>query len=234
MDSEAQSRRVITGREFEYSVMDILNGLLVPYGIRVVKGTKGALQSYLGEENAKRIIDYSRIPVKRRCDQLQLEDYPDSDLFILFSSGDSWKALGIISCKVSLHARHTETCFWGLLTHISSRMKYLFVFMDKDILSGKSSELGRSCNSSRSPRRLLEAFTDRVYILSSIPPEELEDKIECFKKEFGAGFPLFSPSDHFPVFDDPAIDEHTEYCRGVRPFDDLIFDIIRWVKEERS
>lgn len=236
-DSTAQRRRTLYGRAFETTVGMILNRLLNPQGLFIVKGTAQALSTLIDDPNiVQGIIDYNKVPVKRPCDQTQLQDYPDTDLFVLYKDDNRWRVLGIISCKVSFHGRHTETCFWGLIVRLSSYIKYVLVTEDKDIYTKFRSELGTSCQQPTAPRRLLESFMDRIYLLKAYEgpdDERILDDIETFRSLFPDELPLYPPDmlETSPVFDDPTIAGHTQYCRGVRPFDDLIFDLARWKRE---
>lgn len=232
IDSEAQSRRASEGRRLEDVVSKILNELLNQSNIFVVRGNSEGLRKIINDQNLiDEIINYNRLPVKRPCDQKQLLDYPDSDLFVLVQSNNSWRLLGIINCKISFHSRHTMVTFWGLAIRISSNIKYVLVTEDKDQYRPvhPRSELGRSCSDSTSTRRLLESFVDRIYIIKSYNPEDkhlLED-ISSFKET------NFNSSNREYIFDDPSYQYHTEYCLSVRPFDDLIFDLIRWKDDLR-
>ena len=236
-DSTAQGRRVLYGRDFETIVGMILNELLNPQDIFVIKGTASSLSALIDDPNViQAIIDYNKVPVKRRCDQTQLQDYPDTDLFVLYQEESTWRILAIINCKVSLHARHTETCFWGLLVRISSYLKYLFVTQDKDVYRIGKSELGESCERSRVARRLLESFTDKIYLLKMYDgpdDERISQDIRRFRFAFPNELPLYPPDivTTTPFFDAPTVPGHTRYCRAVRPFDDLIYDLVRWRKE---
>lgn len=116
-DSDAQARRVLGGRAFETVVMYILNTFLESKGIVVVTGKETALRTLMDNAgNAEQIVAYTRLPVKRRCTQTQLEDYPDSDLFAVVKPHhprNPWRLLAIISCKRDFHARETEAAFWA-------------------------------------------------------------------------------------------------------------------------
>ncbi len=224
LDSEAQGLRASEGRRLEDVVTKILNELLNEYDIHIVKGNSLGLRSIIQDQNLiEQIIDYNRLPVKRPCDQKQLMDYPDSDLFIMINKDNSWRLLGIINCKISFHSRHTMVTFWALAIRISSNIKYILVTEDKDQYTKNRSELGRSCGDSTSTRRLLESFVDRIYL---IKPYQLEDNelnadIKRFRTQFG------NRNQNY-IFDNPNYEHHTEYCLSVRPFDDLIDDLIRW------
>jgi len=231
----AQRQRAREGREFEDTVARILNAFLVGQGLTAVRGKKPDLLKIVGnEDNAQQLIDFTRLPVKRRCTQSQAQDYPDSDLFILVRpsiGSETYRLLAIISCKVSFHARHTETCFWGAMVRSSSYVKYLCVTEDRDIYGEKGrSELGRSCEQPTAARRLLESFTDRVYIAkqySGPNGEDIAADIAAKTADIASGVRQIR-------FDDPALIHHTEYCHLVRPLDDLVPDLLRWRADVQS
>lgn len=228
LDKVAQSLRAAGGAEFERIVAKILNTFLLPEGIVITRAKEPALKTLIrNSSNIAQIMDFTRVPVKRRCDQRQLQDYPDLDLFALISpktEGGLWRLLAIINCKVSFHVRQTEATFWGLLVRLSSNIPFVVVTEDRDIYMGKPSELGRSCAQATKARRLLESFCDRIYLVKKYKdvndPQLIKDitmKFENLRK----GIPI-------PVFDDFNIPGHTQYCHSVRPLDDLIEDLKRW------
>ncbi len=235
-DADAQSARSRSGRAFEDVVAKILNALLTSEGIYVVRGATDALRECVQDAQAvQAIVDYSRLPVKRPCDQKQLEDYPDSDLYALAYTPEGWRILALINCKVSLHSRHTMTCFGGLAVRMSTHLKFVFVTEDRDIYKPKASELGASCQASTAGRRLLESFTDGVYITkyyTGLHANQLEGDIVAMASriEETGGVVHLTATDS-PVFDDPSIPNHTRYCVAVRPFDDLIPTLARWRRE---
>lgn len=226
LDSEAQGLRAIEGRRLENVVKKILNDLLNDQNIFIVRGNSEELRKLIkDQELVDQIIDYNRLPVKRPCDQKQLLDYPDSDLFILIKTDTNWRLLGIISCKTSFHSRHTMVTFWALAIRISSNIKYVLVTEDKDQYNERNpkSELGRSCSRSTSTRRLLESFVDRIYI---IKPYNINNHLENDINSFKASLKKGKQNNYF--FDNPNHPHHTQYCLSVRPFDDLVFDLKRW------
>jgi len=231
LDRVAQSLRAAGGTVFELVVAKILNSLLESDGIVVTRAREPALRELIRDHsNLQRVMDFTRVPVKRRCDQTQLEDYPDLDLFALMrpSQGeDLWRLLAIISCKVSFHARDTEATFWGLLIRLSSNVPFVVVTEDRDIYKPKASELGQSCRRSTRTRRLLESFSDGVYLVKrykGVDDPALRRDIETKRSELQAGI-------HSVVFDDPSIPNHTKYCQSVRPIDDLIGHLRRRKEE---
>lgn len=236
-DSAAQARRVLGGRNFESVVMYILNAFLKNDGIFVVPGSHKGMSMFVEDEaNLRQIISYTRLPVKQRCTQTQLEDYPDSDLFALIRPHyhrNPWRLLAIINCKVNFHARQTEAAFWGLSVRSSSYIKYVCVTEDRDVYNEvrARSELGGSCEQSTKARRLLESYTDRVYIskpYSGVGDPKLGHDTERMLHRLDSDS---WRSDPLPVFDDPNQPRHTAYCHLVRPLDDLLLDLKRWEGE---
>ncbi len=227
----AQRLRTLHGRKFEDIVARILNRFLVTDQLVVIRGSQGTLAKAIGDRDAAaELVNFTRLPVKRRCTQSQIEDYPDSDLFVVVvptGPADRYRLLAIINCKVSFHARHTETCFWGAAVRASSYIKDVCVTEDRDIYNGKRSELGASCDRPRAVRRLLECFTDRLYVIKRYAgPDDtgLEKDLERKQVIEAAGQDLIA-------FDDPSPPNHTQYCHLVRPFDDLISDLRYWKRE---
>ncbi|MBI4213265.1 MAG: hypothetical protein HY534_03070 [Chloroflexi bacterium] len=225
----AQRARALQGRAFEDTVARILNEFVVSDQLVVVRGSEGVLARAIGDAAAAReLVDFTKLPVKRRCTQSQLEDYPDSDLFVLatpLTTDGRHRLVGIINCKVSFHARHTETCFWGSAVRASSYLKYVCVTEDRDTYGeGRGrSELGRSCATATATRRLLESFTDRVYLVKRYDgPQDARLEVDVAAKQ---------SHPEGTAFDDPGVPQHTEYCHLVRPLDDLIHDLRRWKSE---
>ncbi|RLC62347.1 MAG: hypothetical protein DRI01_07025 [Chloroflexi bacterium] len=228
----AQSLRAAGGTAFEYIVAKILNSFLLEDDIVVTRAREASLSRLIhNQSNLYQIMDFTRVPVKRRCDQSQLQDYPDLDLFALVRPsqfGELWRLLAIINCKVSFHARHTEAAFWGLLIRLSSNIPFVVVTEDRDIYTPKASELGRSCEDSTETRRILESFSDRVYLVKRYTNEndpKLDKDISIKQNNLKQGI-LSSV-----VFDDVNIPYHTQYCHSVRPIDDLIDDLRHWKAE---
>lgn len=234
-DQTAQKARSQAGKDLETVVARILNLLLNDQKIYIVKGSDSELRNVLGASLAKQVIDYSKLPVKRPCDQKQIEDYPDSDLFVVYKDNEKWRVLAVISCKVSFHSRHTMVTFWGLAIRVSSNMKYVCVTEDADIHRKKHSELGVSCSQSTSARRILESFTARTYLIKQykFPTNpQLDEDVARFLA--GLKDSTRSGRKDKPCFDDPTVSNHTEYCPNVCPLDELYFDILRWRDEAFS
>lgn len=234
-DQTAQKARTQAGKDLETIVARILNLLLNDQKIYIVKGSDSELRNVLGASLARQVVDYSKLPVKRPCDQKQIEDYPDSDLFVVYKDNEKWRVLAVVSCKVSFHSRHTMVTFWGLAIRVSSNMKYVCVTEDADIYRKKRSELGVSCSQSTSARRILESFTARTYLIKqykSLTNPPLDKDVARFLA--GLKDSTRSGRKDRPCFDDPTVPNHTEYCPSVCPLDELYFDILRWRDEAFS
>lgn len=231
-DATAQSLRAVGGSAFELVVARILNTFLEQDDIVITRAKPQSLRLLIGDPaNIMQVMDYTRVPIKRKCDQRQLPDYPDLDLFALIRpshKGSLWRLLAIINCKVSFHGRHTEATFWGLLVRLTSDIRFVVVTEDRDIyVEGGRSELGRSCVESTVTRRLLEAFSDRVYLVKRYQNENdprLMLDIATKQDSLASGVNQI-------LFDDPDIPHHTQYCHSVRPIDALIDELRRWKVE---
>jgi hypothetical protein len=227
-DRVAQSLRTYGGQTFERIVAKILNSFLQGDNIVVARAKEPQLRKLItNESNLRQIMDFTKVPVKRRCDQSQLQDYPDLDLFALIKPqkfGSPWRLLAIINCKVSFHARHTEAAFWGLLTRLSSNIPFVVVTEDRDIYKPKASELGRSCEESTVARRILESFSDKIYLVKRYKNEK-DPKLD---KDISLKTENLRKGNTTIVFDDVSIPHHTQYCHSVRPLDDLLEDLRHW------
>lgn len=77
--SIAQRMRALQGRAFEDTVAYVLNEFIVPDNLVVVRGKQKDLARVIGDANvATELASFTKLPVKRRCTQSQLEDYPEA------------------------------------------------------------------------------------------------------------------------------------------------------------
>ncbi len=103
----------------------------------------------------------------------------------------------------------------------------MVVTEDRDIYKPKASELGKSCKEATAARRLLESFSDRVYLVKRYKNDKdprLDADISLKRENVDKG-------NNSIVFDSLAIPNHTQYCHSVRPIDDLIDDLRYWKVE---
>ena len=230
LDQIAQSQRATVGSNFKLIVQDILNSCLQNKGIAVIRAKEPALQSIISSKtNLSNIFNTDNVPINRTCNVVDFLSYYALDLIALIrpsSDNEQWKILAFISCTVSFHSRDSETAFLGLLIRLSANVPFVVVTEDRDIYK-KGSELGITCNKSTKTRRLLESFSDGIYLIKQYQNKDdsrlLEDiqlKHDQLQKKTKA-----------IVFDDPNIPNHTQYCESVRPLDDLVEHLCRWKAE---
>lgn len=112
----------------------------------------------------------------------------------------------VVSCKLSLHGRLTETLFYSLYFRITSRTKFVLVTPDKGKQSHKKeweSEWGTPENPTKD-RILSTLFLDGVYVENVLS---------------------FMPSNFDPK-------NHSTKTGGiVRPLEELPRDIVRWYED---
>jgi hypothetical protein len=189
---ERQTRVVKAGGKWEDYVRFFLSEKLQGTGIEVIVGK--------GEEEIKkrslRLWKMLSIPIK--ASTIQESIWGDIDLVAV--KGDI--PIAVISCKVSLHGRFTETLFWSLLFRTLSRIKVVLATPD----GGRGqerwvSEWGTPENPTKD-RLLAESYLDGVYV----------ENVETFCKNI-------KPK------------ESTALGGIVRPLSELLQDLVRWGEE---
>lgn len=234
--SNHQRRNEETGRKLEDNVRRILNAVLNKKDIEAFSVADVA--RWAKEDDAhKRLFEYIKVPVKNSCRQEQIMTLPDTDILVVYKQqadgSVTWHPLCIISCKASFHARETETLFWAALMQ-SSKIKYVCVTEDADRYGPKQSSELKTCQNGNKTRRLLECFCDKTYIIKKYDKTHngLLKDITAFYSIFemieAQGYRVSTSR----VFDDYNSKPHAEYCRNVRPFDDLLIDIMNWKFEK--
>lgn len=150
-----QSRVALSGGRWEDYVKIYLNEELEGTGIEVISG-----------RSESEIRSRSPVLWKRLCLPLKvsaIEDHVWGDIDLVAVKGDI--PIAIISCKVSLHGRFTETLFWSLLYRILTRIKV--VLATPDAGRGREgqwvSEWGTPENPTKD-RLLAESYLDGVYV----------------------------------------------------------------------
>jgi hypothetical protein len=113
---ERQSRVQRMGREWEDYVESFLNDQLKGTGLTVIKGDKVERNTPLWRKLS--------IPTKASTAQESL--WGDIDIVILKDD----IVVAVVSCKLSLHGRFTETLFYGVLFRMWSRTKFVLVTPD--------------------------------------------------------------------------------------------------------
>ena len=140
-----------TGEAWEDEVINIISTHLSKHSIKVVKGKKEEIKGFFWKQLF--------IPTKRKG------VWGDIDL-IAYNKDN--KVIAVISCKVSLHGRFTESLFYWLLFKTLKR-PFKFVFATNDKGRGQGiwkSEWGTNEKPTKD-RELAEAYTDAVYVKNS-------------------------------------------------------------------
>ena len=189
---ERQTRVVKAGGKWEDYVRFFLSEKLQGTGIEVMVGK--------GEEEIKkrslRLWKMLSIPIK--ASTIQESIWGDIDLVAV--KGDI--PIAVISCKVSLHGRFTETLFWSLLFRTLSRIKVVLATPDGGRGQERwASEWGTPENPTKD-RLLAESYLDGVYV----------ENVETFCKNI-------KPK------------ESTAIGGIVRPLSELPQDLVRWGEE---
>ena len=189
---ERQTRVVKAGGKWEDYVRFFLSEKLQGTGIEVIVGK--------GEEEIKkrslRLWKMLSIPIK--ASTIQESIWGDIDLVAV--KGDI--PIAVISCKISLHGRFTETLFWSLLFRTLSRIKVVLATPDGGRGQERwASEWGTPENPTKD-RLLAESYLDSVYV----------ENVETFCKNI-------KPK------------ESTALGGIVRPLSELLQDLIRWGEE---
>lgn len=224
-DKEAQSLRVLAGRQFENNVAYIITDLLNSENIYAVS-LKELKERVKHEQGLNQVLEFAKLPLPSRCTQTYEMVLPDTDVLVYYvqkdHSGNVKKRfhLATISCKVSFRARETESTFWALALrdHASK-----FVLATED----KFDEL-KKCEMGNKTRRLLESYMASIYLVKRYENRktDLIDDIgkfyEVFQRSKQAGFTRQGST----IFDEGR--KSGRYCRQVRPFDDLLFDLMKW------
>ena len=168
---ERQGQVQETGDLWESEVISLLLPKIKKYNLNIVKGKKKEIRSMFWEQ--------LKVPTKRNG------VWGDIDLIVYNEKG--MKVISVISCKVSLHGRFTESLFYWLLFRKTLNKPFRFVFATNDKGRGQGewkSEWGTNEKPTKD-RELAESYTDGVYVknpdtkLGGIlrPIEELADDL---------------------------------------------------------
>lgn len=190
---ERQARVVKAGGKWEEYVKLFLNEKLKGIGTEVIYGKSE-------EEIKKRSKTlWKMLSLPLKASTMRESIWGDIDLVAI--RGEI--PIAVISCKLSLHGRFTETLFWSLLYRTITRIRVVLVTPDAGRgQEGKwASEWGTPENPSKD-RLLAESYLERVYV------ENVEEY--CKNKKQG---------------------ESTILGGIVRPLSELPQDLIRWGEE---
>jgi len=196
LDEETVRARQIrvqkAGGDWEEYVRLFLNEKLKGTDVEVIVG-KGEEEI---KRKSKRLWKMLSVPIK--ASTVQESVWGDIDLVAVRRD----IPIAIISCKVSLHGRFTETLFWSLLFRILTRIKVVLATPDGGRGQEKwASEWGTPENPTKD-RLLAESYLEGVYI----------ENVEAFCKN-------------------KKPEEKTVLGGVIRSLDELPQDLIRWSEE---
>ena len=187
---ERQSRVARAGNKWEEYVRLFLNEKLQGTGIEVIYG-----------KNENEVKQYSitlwrllRIPIKSPSTR---QEYIWGDVDLVAVKEEL--PIAIISCKLSLHGRFTETLFWSLLYRLLTQVKVVLATPDAGRGGARWVSEWGTPESPTKDRLLAETFLDGVYV----------ENVETWCKNMKPG-------------------EGTAFGGIVRPLDELPNDLLRW------
>lgn len=152
---ERQSRVVKAGGKWEEYVRLYLNEKLKGTGIEVIYGkSEESIRN-----RSQRLWRYLSMPLK--SSSFQESVWGDIDLVAVNDD----LPIAVISCKLSLHGRFTETLFWSLLFRMLTKIKV--VLATPDTGRGQNNKWASEWGTPESPskdRLLAQSYLDGVYI----------------------------------------------------------------------
>jgi hypothetical protein len=189
---ERQIRVQKAGGDWEEYVRLYLNEKLKGTDMEVIVGK----DEEVVKRRSKRLWKMLSMPIK--ASTVQESAWGDIDLVAVRND----IPIAVISCKVSLHGRFTETLFWSLLFRMLTRTKVVLATPDGGRGQGKwSSEWGTSENPTKD-RLLAESYLEGVYV----------ENVEAFCKN-------------------KKPEEKTVLGGIVRALDELPQDLVKWSDE---
>lgn len=238
-ESDRQRRVQETGAKLELNVQTIINEVLRKKNVEAFSVSQ--IRRWAKEGGSyKTLYDYIQAPIRNSCTQKVVMTLPDTDLLVVFKQVDKsnplntiWHPLCIVSCKASFHARETESLFWSEVMR-TTKIKFVVVTEDANRYGKRqNTELGK-CEKATKIRRLLECYVDRTYIIKKY--EKVNNGI---LKDIDRFYPVLEKAEgqayrnvESRIFDDYERKPHAEYCKNIRPFDDLLIDIMKWKLEK--
>jgi hypothetical protein len=190
---ERQARVQKVGSDWEEYVRFFLNEKLQGTGIEVIYGKNE------GEIKKRSISLWRMLTIPLKATPTERTGWGDIDLVAVKDN----LPIAVISCKLSLHGRFTETLFYSLLFKMLTKVK--FVLATPDAGRGQSGKWTSEWGTPEAPtkdRILAESYLDGVYV----------DNVEDFCKN-------------------KKPEEHTALGGIVRSLSELSADLIRWGEE---
>ena len=223
-DNEAQLLRNVAGKQFEGMVARAINEILNREGI--FAASLKQLNDLIRRDPAfGQVLEFAKTPVRNPCDQNYQMMLPDTDVLVYYVQKDhagfvrKRYHLATVSCKVSFHGRETESTFWAKVLGNHGSKFYLAT-------EDKFGELG-ACEDGKKVRRLVESYMDFTYLMNQYgsPTNSLEKDIAKFYDLFENSKRSSYQRQNTRIFDSRRAEG--KYCKRVRPFDDLLFDLMQ-------
>lgn len=148
---ERQSRVVKAGGKWENYVQLFLLEKLKQTNIKILKGSEISRNSIL----------WKKLSIPTKVSAIEESVWGDIDLV---ATKDNLP-IAVISCKLSLHGRFTETLFYSLLFRMLTKVK--FVLATPDAGRGQSGKWASEWGTLETPtkdRILAETYLDGVYV----------------------------------------------------------------------
>jgi len=166
-----QSWKGFKGNALEGLILYIINDEITSMGLKIVKGKKFErtkpenLSTELKHVKKNLSIDFGKFGFHT----------PDVDLVIY--DPKTYKVIAVLSSKVTLRERITQTAYWNLKMknyELTNHIKVYFITPDED---GTLT----IANPAKKGRAIVETDTDGSYVLSETDIEE-SDKVKMFDK----------------------------------------------------
>ena len=166
-----QSWKGFKGNALESLVLYIMNDEIEKMGLKIVKGKKFErtkpenLSTELKNVKRNLSVDFGKFGFHT----------PDVDLVIY--NPKTYKVIAVLSSKVTLRERITQTAYWNLKMknyELTNHIKVYFITPDED---GTLT----IANPAKKGRAIVETDTDGSYVLSETDIEE-SDKVKMFDK----------------------------------------------------
>ena len=148
---ERQSRVVRAGGHWEHYVQLYLSERLQKTDIKILKGNDIPKNSFL----------WRKLSIPTKTSTAEEAVWGDIDLVAVKNN----IPITVISCKLSLHGRFTETLFYSLLFRIMTKVK--FVLATPDAGRGQTDKWASEWGTLEEPtkdRILAESYLDGVYV----------------------------------------------------------------------
>lgn len=169
-----QSWRAFKGKNLEKLIEHIIKAEVESLGLRILNGNvlertlQSNLSAELGQVKVNLMIDFGK----------HGSHLPDADLIIYHP--DTYKVVAILSSKVTLRERISQTGYWKfklLSQPLTKHIKVYFISPDEDGTLTRIGDFNKG-------RAIVEADLDGSYVLSEVDIEE-SNRVKMFDKFIG-------------------------------------------------